>query len=219
MMGMGSRGDSPTSVLALTTFVELLELAKAADLPVRIAELRQAETAARAAWAEVDQKTADHDARQKDLDNRADALEAREKQTAARETACASREEATTRQQTTFDEQRAALAAQKREMDDRATLFRADLAAFDAAKLLQAGEHQAKAKALAEESNRQYRVNEAAIKARNEKADADIAAKHAAADAVIAAAQAELTRREARIIGREEAFERERSRFTALLRE
>ncbi len=216
---MGSRGESSPQVTALVTLCELLELAKSADLPTHIAQLREAEKAARAAVGELDKRTADLDARQKALDERAEVLETREKQTAARETTCAAREEETARQQDSFDVQKAALAALDREVGDRANLVAADQTALDATKLRHAQELEAKATKINAETNRLHRESEAAIQIMRNEAATDIAEMYAKAQAEITAAQETLQAREDKIAAREEELHRERARISALLKE
>ncbi len=218
-MMMGSRGEPSPQVTALVTLCELLELAKSADLPAHIAQLREAEKAARTAIVELNKRTAELDARQDALDERALVYEAREKQIAERETACAAREEKTAQQQASFDDQKAALAEQGREVGDRANLVAADQTALEAAKLLQAGEHEAKAKALVEETDRLHRESEAAIKIMRDKANSDIDKLRADLAESHALANAKLGEREAKIAAREEELHRERARISALLKE
>ncbi len=216
---MGSRGDSSPQVTALVTLCELLELAKSADLPKQIAQLRDAEKAARTAFDALDKKTAELDARQKTLDERAEALETSFKQITAREIACALREEETARQQASFDTQKAALTEQKQEVSDRANLVAADQTALEAAKLVHAGEHEADALALLQETDRLHRESEAAITAMREEAAVHIRELHAHAHAEVAARQEELREREAKIAAREQELHRERARISALLQE
>ncbi len=216
---MGSRGESSPQVTALVTLCELLELARSADLPAHIAQLREAEKAARTAFGELDKKTAELDARHKALDERDDTLEVELKKITAREIACALREEETARQLDSFDKQKAGIAAQKQEVSDRANLVAADQTALEAAKLLHAGEHEADALALLQETDRLHRESEAAIQVMRNKAAADIAEMRAKAEAEMAAQQEELRQRIATIAAREAELHRERARISALLQE
>ena len=133
--------------------------------------------------------------------------------------ACKTREEGLAQREAALAEQNAGLIERRQLLDEGVRQLAQDRVVAEADLKRQRGDLQAHSVTVMAERDQRRRDNEAAIKARSEKADADITAKHAAADAVIAAAQTELTRREARIIGREEAFERERSRFTALLKD
>ncbi len=216
---MNYRGEPSPQVTALVTLCELLELAKSADLPAHIAQLREAEKAERTASADLDKKSAELNTRHKVLEERADVLEAREIQTAARETACIAREEETARQQASFDEQKAALAAQSVGVQDAVNLLAADRASFDKTKLLSAAELQAKATEINAETNRLHRESEAAIRVMRDKAERDIAEMYAKAQAEITAAQETLHAREDKIAAREEELHRERARISALLKE
>ncbi len=216
---MGSRGEPSPQVTALVTLCELLELAKSADLPAHIAQLREAEKAERTAFGELDKKSVELDARQTALDERTDALELRELQTTARERACDAQEQVTARQQATFDEQKAALAAQSGELADGANLLTAERAAFDGAKLRHAGDLEAKAAEINEEINRLRRENEAAIQVMRNKAATGVAEMYAKAQAQLTAAQETLQAREDKLAAREEELHRERARISALLQE
>ncbi len=216
---MNYRGEPSPQVTALVTLCELLELAKSADLPAHIAQLREAEKAERTAFDALNKKTVALDARQKTLDDRADVLEAREKQTAVRETTCCAREEETAHQQASFAAQREAIATQRREVGDRADLVAADQTAFEATKLLNARDLEAKAMEINAETNRLHRESETAIQVMRDKCTRDIAGMYAKAQAEITAAQETLQAREDKIAAREEELHRERARISALLKE
>lgn len=214
---MSSRGDTPPEIAAVSALVALVELVKNADIQAHIVSLREAETAERAAAAALDKKKAEVETRQKSLASEVATLIGDQQALAKAQAACKAREDEVARQRATFSEQKAALDAQRQALNNSVAVLAAAKQEFEAAKITHAAEHEAKAKALVADTDRQHRESEAAIQVLRHKADEEIRAKQAAADLVIAAGHAELNKREAAIIGREEEFQRERSRFSALL--
>ncbi len=217
---MGSRGDPSPQVAALAVVLEIRDILRDGDkmLPAAVAELRAAEKAARDAWGDVDKANEALAAHRAELVERQRAFSDQQTTFSGQVALHQAKAAEIERQEATFAEQRMALEGRKQELDRRAAAVEGDIAEFEAAKLLHASDHQAKAALLVEETDRQHRESESAIQVLRDNAAADIRQMRARAQQEITAAQETLAARKDALEAREAAFEAERKRFSDLLR-
>jgi hypothetical protein len=219
---MGSRGESPPSLAALSLLGELVALLKQGvdgTLGQRLEELKTAEehhAAAQARLAEADQM---HAARAEELDQRIRAASEHEAELVRRETACREGVEKTGQMQATFDRQSAELAVREgllaRKVEEHAQVAKAFTEECAVTRAALATEQREQLEALAKD--RQQLQTDAALSREAQQADAARIIAKAKEDA--GRVHTELTAREAVITARETAFKQRTAELRAALPE